>query len=153
MNNEVDRPDRTGRRLHGLMETFELDQVINWLQDEAEYNHKGHNALTLVKNPVLRLVMIVMQKGSRLHEHHAPGPITLTVLRGKLRFTLEPEGLNERVELEREQFLVLEEPRQHEVIALEESAILLTILNTRAASPMPENDENNEARIYESIGG
>lgn len=132
MNNEVDRPDRTGRRLHGLMETFELEQVISWLQDEAEYNHKGHNALTLVKNPVLRLVMIVMQKGSQLHEHHAPGQITVWVLRGKVRFTLEPEGLNEQVELDKEQLLVLEEARQHAVLALEESAILLTILNIKS---------------------
>ncbi len=128
MDTNTDRPDRTGRQLHGLMETFELGQVISWLRDEAEYGNKGHNALTLVKNPQFSLVMICMQKGSRLHEHHAPGPLTINVLRGRIQFILEPTGLNMSVELAQEQMVTLEETRQHEVIALEESAFLLTVL-------------------------
>jgi quercetin dioxygenase-like cupin family protein len=127
MDTRIDRPDRTGRQLHGLMETFELNQVINWLRDEAEYGNKGHNALTLVKNPTLRLVMISMPRGARLHARRAPGPMTLIMLRGNIRFTLEPHGLNEQSELEEQQMIVLEESRQYEITALQESAFLLTI--------------------------
>jgi quercetin dioxygenase-like cupin family protein len=97
--------------------------------------------------------MIVMQRGSQLHEHHAPGPITLKVLRGKVRFTLEPEGLNEQVELDKEQLLVLEEPRQHAVIALEESAILLTILNTRAGAVGTGKTESETSCSHEERAG
>jgi len=123
----VNRLDRTGRLLHGIMETFKLDEVIEWLHNEAEYQDKGHNALTLVKDPSLSSVVICLQKDQRLPEHHAPGPFTLTMLRGRVTFTLEPHGDNIVTELGQGQLLVLGEPRLHEVLALEESAFLLTI--------------------------
>jgi len=127
METPLNRPDRTGRLLHGVMETFKLDEVIELLRNEAEYHDKGHNALTLVKDTTLSTVMICIQKDHRLHEHHAPGPITLTILRGRVNFILEPQGENISTELEQGQLLVLGESRPHEVIALEESAFLLTI--------------------------
>lgn len=136
MNNE--RRDRTGRYLHGIMETFRLDEVIAWLRNEEEYTQKGHNALTLVKNPVLRSVVICLQKDAKLADHHAPGPITVSVVQGKVRFVLEPDKENNQsVELGPNELLVLEETRQHEVIALEESAILLTIVNLKS-SQLPQ---------------
>lgn len=131
--NSVDRPDRTGRRLHGVMETFELDEVISWLSDEAEYSKRGRNSLTLVKNAVLRTVVICLQKGAMLHEHRAPGPITIQVLRGKVQFVLEPDKLKEPIELGKGELLVLEESRLHEVTALQESALLLTLVNLKGS--------------------
>ncbi len=127
METILNRPDRTGRFLHEDLEIFNFDQVIDWLQGEAEYHDKGHNALTLVKNPTLSTVVVCLQKDQRLPEHHAPGPFTLTMLRGRITFTLEPHGDNISTELSQGQLLVLGEPRLHEVVALEESAFLLTI--------------------------
>src|SRR5689334_4315109 len=98
---------------------------MEWLQNEAEYQEKGHNALTLVKGPTLSTVVVCIQKDQRLPEHHAPGPFTLTMLRGRITFTLEPQGDNISAELGQGQLLVLGEPRLHEVVALEESAFLL----------------------------
>jgi quercetin dioxygenase-like cupin family protein len=148
------RPDRTGRLLNGVLETFNLDEVIDWLQNEAEYSNKGHNALTLVKDypeqdpiyheneanntksekgttarmplkkPTISTVVVCIQKDQRLHEHHTPGPFTLTMLRGRVNFILEPHGENVSTEIGQGQLLVLEEPRLHEVIALEDSAFL-----------------------------
>ena len=112
METTINRPDRTGRLLHGVLETFKLDEVIDWLRNEAEYHDKGHNALTLVKDTTLSTVVVCMQKNQRLPEHHAPGPFTLTMLRGRITFTLEPHGENISTELGQAQLLVLREPRQ-----------------------------------------
>jgi quercetin dioxygenase-like cupin family protein len=131
MDPKINRPDRTGRKLHGLMETFELEVVINWLQDEAEYKHKGRDSLTLVKNPALRVLMLCLQKGEVLHQHRAPGPITVQILRGQVRFTLEPGENSLPVLLNKGELLVLEETRLHELVALKESIVLLTLVNLK----------------------
>ena len=128
MKSTENRPDRTGRLLHGLLETFELGQVITWLRSEAEYNAKGHNALTLTKNADLSTVLICLQKDQRLTEHHAPSQFTLTMLEGRISFVLELPEKSLTTELGPGQFLVLEEPRLHDVIALQESAFLLTLI-------------------------
>lgn len=127
METTINRPDRTGHFLHDVLEIFKLDEVTDWLQNEVEYHDKGHNALTLVKNTTLSTVLVCIQKDQRLPEHHAPGPFTLTMLRGRITFTLEPHGDNISTELSQGQLLVMGEPLLHEVVALEESAFLLTI--------------------------
>lgn len=149
------RPDRSGRLLNGVMERFNLNEVVEWLQNEAEYREKGHNALTLVKDypksdpswdkkkvgaptlarmPGLRTVVVCIQKGKSLPEHTAPGRFTLTMLQGRLRFILEPQGENIATELGQGELLVLEEPLRHEVQAIEDSAFLLTIAFAKAGS-------------------
>lgn len=128
----VNKPDRTGHFVHGKLETFKLDRIIEELKKETEYLDKGHNALTLFKDPTLSLVVICIAKDHQLHEHHAPGPFTLNLLRGRVRFIVEPQGENTVNELEQGQLIVLSEPRLHEVVALEESALLLTIAKTPA---------------------
>jgi len=149
------RPDRIGHLLNGVMESFKLNEIVDWLQNEAEYRNKGHNALTLVKNypkhdpswdkyrantiltataPGLRMVVVCIQKGHSLPEHNAPGRFTLTMLRGRIRFILEPQGENVSTELAEGELLVLEEPLPHEVQAIEDSAFLLTIAFTKAGS-------------------
>ena len=142
------RSDRTGRFLNGVTASFNLNEVVNRLQNEAEYRDKGHNALTLVKDyqkhdpswdknknsasaltktPGLRTVIVCLQKGHNLPEHNAPGRFTLTMLQGRIRFILEPQGENVSTELAQGELLVLEEALRHEVQAIEESAFLLTI--------------------------
>ncbi len=70
-----------------------------------------------------------------MHEHQAPGPITVQVLQGRIKFELDP-GSNEAAPLELApgQLLVLEEIRRHEVKALEESALLINIVNLKVAA-------------------
>lgn len=149
------RPDRTGRFLNGTMESFKLNELVDWLQNEAEYHDTGHNALTLAKDypehdpawdknraaqaatveaPGLRTVVICLQQGQSMPEHNAPGRFTLTMLRGRIRFILEPQGVNVSTELGQGELLVLEEPLPHEVQAIEDSAFLLTIAFAKAGS-------------------
>jgi quercetin dioxygenase-like cupin family protein len=134
MSKDANRPDRTGRILHGIMETFDFGTTLSWVRSEATYNDKGHNALTLVKSKQLRLVLVCLQKGAKLDEHTAPGPFTLTVLEGRINFTLNLDGVANPTELSAGQLLVLEEPHRHAVEAVEASAFLLTIVPNSAKS-------------------
>lgn len=93
------------------------------LRQEPYYEHNGRNAITLVKNSEIRVVLQAMQPGSSLAEHHAPGPITVQVLEGEIRF--HTGGLTQR--LRAGELLVLPAGVPHSVDAVQESAFLLTI--------------------------
>lgn len=83
----------------------------------------GHTARTLFKKSDFRMVLISMEKGSSLKEHHADGTISVQVLKGSIRFSTQGETHN----LQTNSLAVLGASIKHEVEALEESAFLLTI--------------------------
>jgi quercetin dioxygenase-like cupin family protein len=76
-----------------------------------------------VKTPRLRQVLEVLRAGARLEEHTAPGPISVLVLDGELRF----EAGAEDVQLQPGRLLSLPSERPHRVEALRDSTFLLTI--------------------------
>ncbi len=83
----------------------------------------GHSARTLFKKSDFRMVLISMERGSVLKEHHADGTISVQVLKGAIRFTAQGEAHSLQVN----GVLTLGASIKHEVEALEESAFLLTI--------------------------
>ncbi len=83
----------------------------------------GHFARTLFKKTDFRMVLISMEKGSIMKEHHADGTISVQVLKGAIRFTSRGEASDLRVNT----VLTLGASIKHEVEALEDSAFLLTI--------------------------
>ena len=114
------RPDRPGEvpLLH-----LQLDEQLERLRQEPTWRTSGRNAITLAKEPALRVVLMLLGKGTKIPEHQAPGPLTFQVLRGSVTFQagarVERLGLGE--------LIVLESAVAHEVEALEESACLLTL--------------------------
>ena len=83
----------------------------------------GHTARTLFKKEDFRMVLISMEKGSVLKEHHADGTISVQVLKGSIRFTAQGEAHT----VQASSVVTLTASIKHEVEALEESAFLLTI--------------------------
>lgn len=83
----------------------------------------GRFARTLFKTADFRMVLISMEKGSILKEHHADGTISVQVLKGSIRFTAKGEAHT----LQPNTVVTLGASIKHEVEALEESAFLLTI--------------------------
>ncbi len=83
----------------------------------------GHTARMLFKKADFRTVLISMEKGSVLKEHHADGTISVQVLKGSIRFTAQGETHT----LQTNSLAALGASIKHEVEALEESAFLLTI--------------------------
>jgi quercetin dioxygenase-like cupin family protein len=101
---------------------FDLLQEIKVSEQNRPWT-MGHFARTLFKKSDLRVVLISMDKGSILKEHHADGGITVQVLKGSIRFTAQGEvhtlGVNS--------ILTLGASIKHQVEADEASAFLLTI--------------------------
>ena len=102
---------------------FDLAAELEQLRAEESWRQGVRNAKTLVKEPDLRVVLILLRQGARMEEHRAPGRITIHTLSGRLRLQL----LDQALDLEAGQILMLDADTPHDVEALAESAFLLTI--------------------------
>jgi quercetin dioxygenase-like cupin family protein len=100
-----------------------LAEQLERFKQESTWRTSGHDAITLTKEPALRLVLMLFSKGTKLPEHKAAGPLVLHVLSGSVIFRTgsrtETVGVGE--------LIVLEAAIEHEVEAVEESACLLTL--------------------------
>jgi hypothetical protein len=106
----------------GLSE-FSFSDEIARLKGESSWSLGKRNAITLSKGP-LRVVLVLLKEGARLEEHRAGGPMTLQVLSGSIRF----RSGETRVELAPGRLVVLEAILSHDVEALADAALLLTLM-------------------------
>lgn len=83
----------------------------------------GIHAKTLFKKPDFRMVLIEMEPGAKMDEHHADGTICVQPIKGRIRFSVNGEAH----ELGVGNLLTLGASIKHDVESLEESAFLLTI--------------------------
>ena len=114
--------ERAPQRLAAPMLAFDLaDETARLHTDQAW--QRGHSAKTLVKEPDFRIVLIALRAGGRLERHQAAGRISVQTLAGHLRLHT-PEEI---VDLPLGRLVSLERDVPHDVEALEESALLLTI--------------------------
>ena len=113
----------SGRPLHGPLQSFDLEAEVARLRGEREWREGRRNAITLRKGEGLSLVLLVMRAGDRLEEHAAPGPISVDVREGRIRFAT-PEG---DVEGGPETLLTCDAGVRHAVEALEDAVCVLTI--------------------------
>ena len=113
----LDRPV-TAPLLH-----LRLAEHVDRLRQEETWRTNGRNAITLTKEPTLRLVLLLLGKGTRMPEHQTAGPLTLQVLSGLVAF----RAGDRTEEVGTGEVIVLESAIGHEVEALEESACLLTL--------------------------
>jgi quercetin dioxygenase-like cupin family protein len=102
---------------------FDLAAIDAELRKEDGYQRDGHTARTLVREPDLRIVLVVMRADARMAEHRVDQTASIHVLGGHVRLRL-PDKL---VELAAGQLLVMERDLQHDVEAVSESAFLLTL--------------------------
>lgn len=101
---------------------FDLSAEIDRLHRETTWS-TGQNARTLVKYDDFRVVLMVLKASARIPAHKANGRISVHVLSGHVRlnasgrtFDLLPGSL-----------LALDTGASHDLEALQESAVLLTI--------------------------
>lgn len=105
---------------NGILGDFTLGDSVERLAPDVP---SGRRSETLVKTPTLRVVLVTMRTGTELHEHTAPGVITMQGVQG--RFTVTGEG--EARELAMGSLLALDAHARHAVLAIEDGAFLLTI--------------------------
>lgn len=110
------------RPLHEMLQFFDLEQTLEQLRAEPAYT-TGRNAITLWKAPHMRVVVLAQQAGNILDDHQAPGPITVHLLQGRVRFATADQS----VDLSRGMLLSLDGGIVHRVEALDDSVVLLTL--------------------------
>ena len=101
---------------------FDLTSEVDRLHRESTWN-TGQNARTLIKYDDLRVVLMALKAGARIPEHKANGRISVQVLSGHVRLNALGRAFN----LLPGSLVALDERAPHDLEALEESAILLTI--------------------------
>src|ERR1700761_4438563 len=83
----------------------------------------GHHAKTLFKKHDFRVVLINMEPGAHMKEHHADGTLSIQVLKGKVRVNVGGKPH----ELSAGHLFTLGASIRHDVEALDAAAFLLTI--------------------------
>jgi quercetin dioxygenase-like cupin family protein len=116
-------PDRRSQApLSEPIMELDLPAELDRLHAESTWR-SGHSARTLIKHDDFRVVLIALGADARIAEHKADGRVSIHLLSGRTEirtsartFTLRSGGL-----------LALDHGIAHDVHALEESALLLTI--------------------------
>lgn len=112
------KPELTSRRA-----VFDLAAAAAEMRRGDAYVREGHTARTLVREPDLRIVLVVMKAGTRIAEHQANDTASVHTVTGHVRLHL-PETI---ADMPAGRLLVLERGLRHDVEALEESAFVLTL--------------------------
>ncbi len=102
--------------------SFDLDAEVRLLEDENPWQ-AAHTAKTLVKHPDLRVVLVALRAGARLHQHETGARVSIQTLSGLIDVLL-PGTVTE---LPAGHLVALDRAVPHEVVARCDSAFLLTI--------------------------
>jgi len=103
--------------------TFDTAPIAQELRGETAYEREGHTARTLVREPDLRIVLMVMKAGAVIKEHRVKETASLCTLSGHVRLRMG----DRLVDLPSGRLLMLERDLQHNVEAVDESSVLLTL--------------------------
>ncbi|MDO6391733.1 cupin domain-containing protein [Pontibacter sp. BT731] len=128
---EAGEASQSGSSQEIALLTTNLTTLALELKGEENWQKIGRGSRTILKSEALRILLNVMQAGSEIKPHQAPGPISVQVIEGRIRFSTDEES----VELAKGQMLTLQPHVKHRVEALEEATFLLTV------SPHPSKAE------------
>ncbi len=115
----------------GALLTFDIGEEIRRLQSEQPCQAE-HTANTIVKYPDLRVVLVALKAGGRLHEHRTAGRISIQTVLGEIRVHAHAQVVN----LPIGHLLTLDHDVAHDVEAKVDSVVLVTI-----AWPNKEHEE------------
>ena len=101
---------------------FDLQEEITAANDSRPWA-SGVFSRTLVKRPDLRLVLVMLEAGARMKDHHADGSVAVQVLDGRIRL----RAAEAEEELGPGQMVTMAPSMRHEVEALDACAFLLTL--------------------------
>src|ERR1700688_3731395 len=136
-------------RLPGLAEPLlqiDLERELQQLRREDYWQREtGRSSKTLAKYPDFRIVLILMKSGTRMQQHRAEGRISIQQLKGQVCIHLADRKVN----VSAGHLLVLDCGVLHDVEAVEESALLLTISWRREKSDASQSLSPTELLLDE----
>jgi quercetin dioxygenase-like cupin family protein len=120
-------PFATGGPVLGI----DLPRVLCQLRHERT-SSGNRTAITLVKHRDFRLVLVVLKPGACLARHDVRGTVLIQILTGKVRIGI----LGEHLEASAGQVISLDPNLPHEVKAVEDTALLISIAWPGACLPL-----------------
>jgi quercetin dioxygenase-like cupin family protein len=121
-----------GDRVLGL---FSLPKEIERFRPTDDKS--GRRAESLVRTDHLRVLLVTLRQGASLHEHTAPGPITIQAVKGDLRVQVE----GDEIPLAAGGLVAIAAHTPHAVHAQSDGAFLLTISLPDGPAPIAAEDE------------
>jgi quercetin dioxygenase-like cupin family protein len=118
------RPD-SDRPLEAPLLPFDLATISKRIKNEADWATYNHNAITLIKNAGMRVVLIAMNEGNKVKMHLSDGEISVHVTEGQLEFNNAAGS----VVLTKGQLLALQADTRYELVASRVTTFLLTMTN------------------------
>lgn len=109
---------------------FDFERIDQEMRSEEGYAREGHTARTLVREPDVRVILIVMKAGSRIAKHTVSATVSIQTLAGHLRVQLPRLARQHEdriVDLPVGRLLVLARGNEHDVEAVADSALLVTL--------------------------
>jgi len=135
------------KRLPGLAQPLlqiDLDRELQQLRREDSWQREtGRSSKTLAKYPDFRIVLILMKASTRMRQHRAEGRISIQQLKGQSCIHLA----DRKVTISAGHLLVLDCGVLHDVEALEESALLLTISWRRDKANAEESFSSSQRQL------
>ena len=136
-------------RLPGLAEPLlqiDLERELQQLRRQDSWQREtGRSSKTLAKYPDFRIVLILMKGGTQMRQHRAEGRISIQQLSGQVCIHLA----HRKVTVSAGHLLVLDCGVLHDVEALEESALLLTISWRREKTAASESYSTSQRHLDE----
>lgn len=113
-------PDRL---LDDTLITFDLPEVLEKLKQGDTWQVAERNAITLLKSKGMRIILIALHEQAEINFHQSGNAISVQIIEGTINFKTE----NQSVTVSKGGLLTCNEDVMHTLIALEQSAVLLTI--------------------------
>ncbi len=118
------RPAVKDRHLDSSVLALRIEREAKRLKQEPEWIMGRENGITLAKYPHMRVVLVALKKGTSLREHKVEGPMSLSVLDGKIG--VEVSGVS--YDLFSKGLLTLQKSVPYDIRAMTNSLFLMTIV-------------------------
>lgn len=118
------RPPVRDRRIDSHALALKIGDEAKRLMREPEWISGRENGITLAKYPHMRVVLVALKKGMSLREHRVEGPMSLSVLSGKVNVSVS--GVSH--ELLSKGLLTLQKTVPYDISARSNSLFLMTIM-------------------------
>ena len=116
------RPEGT-RTLDAPIMRINLPDYIRQIKNEVAWQDSDRNAITLLHNDFLRIVLVALKEGAEMTRHAVEAAISIQVLSGRLWIESDAQSFS----VDDEEVAALQPGLQHYVFAEEESVFLLTL--------------------------
>ena len=115
--------ERETRSLAAPLSVVSIGDAADRLRAEEPYRDGDRNAVTVVKDGTLRVQVVALKPGSRLHENDPEGSLSVQVIEGRATVTIE--GASEA--LGAGSLAVIAAGHRWEVVADEETLLLVQL--------------------------